>query len=49
MPARLGKQPNCSIEPELRISVKSLLFIAFLCILFFAFCFIVKGPTYGIL
>lgn len=50
MPARLDKQPICrTLDEELTISVKSLLIIAFITILFFIVAFLTKGPTYGIL
>ena len=34
---------------DLRISTKSLLSIIFLTIAFILFCFLIKGPTYGVL
>lgn len=49
-PVRLNKQPRCSeniLEQELKISVKTLIFIFFLCIVFFAFCFIMQPKTFG--
>ena len=47
-PKRLGRDPNYDImEKELRISVKSLLLIVFICILFFAFAFLMQPQTYG--
>lgn len=49
-PARLNKQPNCGLlEQELKISVKSLLFLAFLVILFFIVVFMTVPQTYGFL
>ena len=45
---RLNKQPNYNVlEKELRISVKSLLLLAFICILFLVFAFIAVPQTYG--
>lgn len=34
---------------DLRISTKSLLSLFFLVFVFFVLCFIMKGPTYGVL
>lgn len=48
-PARLNKAANDTLEKELRISVKTLLLLLFLVGLFFAFCFMMKPPTYGVL
>ena len=49
-PARLGKgcHPDF-LEEEFKISGKQLLLIMFLVFIFFALCFICKGPTYGML
>lgn len=47
---RLYRDPDYDImSKELRISVKSLLFIVFLCILFGVFAFIAVPQTYGFL
>lgn len=48
-PARLGKGHPDFLEEEFKISVKQLLLIMFLVFIFFALCFICKGPTYGLL
>ena len=45
---RLYKQPYDDRE-QLRISGKSLLSLFFLVVVFFVLCFIMKGPTYGVL
>ena len=46
----LYKDPDYNImEKELRISTKSLLFIAFICILFIVFAFLAVPQTYGFL
>ena len=34
---------------QLRISGKSLLSLFFLTLVFIVFCFLIKGPTYGVL
>lgn len=49
-PARLGKgcHPDF-LEEEFRITGKQMLLIIFFVFLFFAFAFICKGPTYGVL
>ena len=38
-----------TLEKQLSISVKELIFIVFLVTVFVAFCFIAQGPTYGFL
>ncbi|MBP5427141.1 MAG: hypothetical protein J6Y29_04540 [Clostridiales bacterium] len=49
-PARLHKCNSHSVlEEQLTISVKQLLAVAFICILFFIIALTIKGPTYGIL
>jgi len=49
-PARLNRKPNCrTLEDELTISVKTLLFLVLISILFIIMAFICKGPTYGML
>lgn len=37
------------MEEQLTISVKQLLAVVFICILFFIMALTIKGPTYGIL
>ena len=46
---RLYRNPNYDDKEELRISGKSLLSLFFLVVVFFVLCFIMKGPTYGVL
>lgn len=49
-PARLAKCNSHEVlEDQLSISVLQLVFIVFLVICFIALCFIIKGPTYGVL
>ena len=49
-PVRLGKEQYPDfLEEEFKITGKQLLLIFFLVFLFFAFAFICKGPTYGVL
>lgn len=48
-PVRLNKCSEDILDKELKISVKQLLFILFLVILFFAFCFMMQPQTYGFL
>ena len=49
-PARLHKcNAHETLDNQLSISVLQLVFITFLVILFMALCFIIKGPTYGVL
>ena len=49
-PARLRKCNSHEVlEKQLTISVKELLLIFFLVIIFGVFCFIAQGPTYGFL
>ena len=50
-PARLNRKA-CSedlLEKELKISVKALLFILILVLLFFAFCILMQPQTFGYL
>lgn len=48
MPARLDKQPQCrTLEQELTITVKELLFIIFIVAIFFLFCFMTVPQTFG--
>lgn len=47
---RLGKgQHPDFLDEEFKITGKQLLLIFFLVFLFFTFCFVIKGPTYGVL
>ena len=46
---RLYKANNYGDGDDLRISTKSLLSLFFLVFVFFVLCFIMKGPTYGVL
>ena len=47
-PARLGKRPDCrALEQELTITVKELLLIIFIVLVFFAFCFATVPQTFG--
>lgn len=46
-PVRLNKAHEDLLERELHISVKTLLIIILLVILFFAFCFMMQPVTYG--
>lgn len=49
-PRRLGKgQHPDFLDEEFKITGKQLLLIMFLVFLFFAFCFVIKGPTMGYL
>ena len=48
--ARLGKGCHSDfLDEEFRISGKQLLLLLFIVFVFFALCFICKGPTYGYL
>ena len=49
-PARLGKcNAHEVLEQELTISVKTVLLIFLLILIFFAFCFMMQPQTYGFL
>ena len=49
-PARLGKCNSHEVmEKQLSISVLQLVFLTFLVVIFIALCFLIKGPTYGVL
>ena len=49
-PARLGKGCHADfLDDELTISVRAVLIIALMTALFFALCFLCKGPTMGYL
>ena len=49
-PARLNKKPNCrTLEQELTITVKELLFIIFIVMIFFLFAFMTVPQTFGFL
>jgi len=49
-PAKLGKcNAHLVLEEQLTISVKQLLAVALICILFFIIALTIKGPTYGML
>ena len=45
----LYRNPNYDDKDELRISGKSLLSLFFLTLVYIVFCFLIKGPTYGVL
>ena len=50
MPARLDKQPTCrTLEQELTITVKELLFIILIVAIFFMFAFMTVPQTLGLL
>lgn len=49
-PARLNRQCTEDVlDKELKISVKALLFILILVLLFFAFCILMQPQTFGYL
>ena len=48
-PARLHKCANYDMKQQLEIRVQTVLLLLILVIMFFGFCFIIKGPTYGVL